>query len=300
MLTTLGTSLRFSLASLPVVESFFVWPGVGQILLQTINAGNRALVTDLVATLGILFLLINLALEMLFPLLDSRLRAAPSSDLFEERQTWRRWLETLLLSVREAWAGLRQMLPGGRRHDDMPSLAATGSQARGAAAELPPSHEARRVLRSTLTNPALIVGTLLVVGLIGLVVAGDRLARANPYETHRVLMLGGQIGAPPYAPSSVFPWGSDPVGRDIQALVLGGARRTLALALFATLARMVIGALLGAVAGWWRGGWFDRLVQGAIAVWAAFPVTLFALILILALGIQQGMSVFIIGVSLVG
>ncbi len=29
ILTTLGTSLRFSLASLPVVEFFFAWPGVG-------------------------------------------------------------------------------------------------------------------------------------------------------------------------------------------------------------------------------------------------------------------------------
>ena len=299
VLTTLGASLRFSLASLPVVESFFVWPGVGQTLLQTIDGGNRALVTDLVVTLGILFLLINLALEMLFPLLDPRLRAAPNRDLIEKRQTWQRWLAEMLGSLREAWVDLRHLLPG-RRHDDLPSLAAAGSQTGEAAAEMPPSHGARRVLRSTITNPALIVGTLLVAGLIGLVVAGDRLAAANPYETHGVLMIEGKIGAPPYAPSMTFPWGTDPVGRDIQALVLSGARRTLALAFFATLARMVIGALLGAVAGWWRGGWFDRLVQGAIAVWAAFPVTLFALILILALGIQQGMSVFIIGVSVVG
>ena len=300
VLTTLGTSLRFSLASLPVVESFFVWPGVGQILLQTIESSNRALVTDLVVTLGILFLLINLALEMLFPLLDARLRTTPSTDLFEERQTGRRWLEGLSVSLRETWAGLRQLLPGVRRHAGLPALTAASSQESGSAAELPPTHGARRLLYNTVTNPALMAGTLLVAGLIGLVVAGDRLTPANPYETHGVLMIEGVIAAPPFKPSSVFPWGADPVGRDIQALVLGGARRTLTLAFFAMLARMVIGTLLGTLAGWWRGGWLDRLVQGAIAVWAAFPVTLFALILILALGIQQGMGVFIIGVSVVG
>ena len=300
VLTTLGTSLRFSLASLPVVESFFVWPGVGQILLQTIESSNRALVTDLVVTLGILFLLINLALEMLFPLLDARLRAAPHTDQFEERQTWRRWLEALQVSLREFGADLRRLLPGARGHDELPPLTATGDQARGSAAELPPNYGGRRLLRSTITNPALMAGTLLVAGLIGLVLAGDRLAPANPYETHGVLMIEGVIAAPPFKPSSVFPWGADPVGRDIQALVLGGARRTLTLAFFAMLARMVIGTLLGALAGWRRGGWFDRIIQGAIAVWAAFPITLFAMILILALGIQQGMSVFIIGVSVVG
>ncbi len=37
ILTTLGTSLRFSLASLPVVEFFFIWPGVGLTLLQAIG-----------------------------------------------------------------------------------------------------------------------------------------------------------------------------------------------------------------------------------------------------------------------
>jgi peptide/nickel transport system permease protein len=39
ILTTLGTSLRFSLASLPVVEYFFLWPGVGLTLLKAIELG---------------------------------------------------------------------------------------------------------------------------------------------------------------------------------------------------------------------------------------------------------------------
>ena len=37
-----------------------------------------------------------------------------------------------------------------------------------------------------------------------------------------------------------------------------------------------------------------------MAVWAAFPVTLFAMILILALGIKQGLSVFVIALCVVG
>jgi len=46
VLTTIGTSLRFSLASLPVVELFFQWPGVGLTLLQANDRGMPTFITD--------------------------------------------------------------------------------------------------------------------------------------------------------------------------------------------------------------------------------------------------------------
>ena len=114
------------------------------------------------------------------------------------------------------------------------------------------------------------------------------------------MTINGQVGVPPFSPSEVFPWGTDMIGRDIQALLLSGARRTLVLAALAVAARMALGGLLGMAAGWWRGSLFDRLVTASWTVWAAFPVTLFAMIVILALGIQQGMGVFVVGLCIVG
>src|SRR5690606_31772566 len=108
------------------------------------------------------------------------------------------------------------------------------------------------------------IGTLLVALLFGLALFGDRLTDANPYETHGTMTIEGEIGGPPFRPSSVFPWGTDAVGRDLQALVLAGTKRTLALALYAMIARVVVGTLLGTLAGWWQGSRFDRLVTGGI------------------------------------
>ena len=146
----------------------------------------------------------------------------------------------------------------------------------------------------------LILGGLLVLAFLVVVIWGEGWAPNNAYTTHGVMKIDGKLGSPPYPPSTTFPWGSDAVGRDIQALVLTGAKTTLTLAVLATLARLLLGTVLGLQAGWWRRGWLDRLIQGAIAVWAAFPVTLFAMILILALGIQQGISVFVIALCVVG
>jgi peptide/nickel transport system permease protein len=302
VLTTLGTSLRFSLASLPVVEYFFIWPGVGLMLLEAIELGETPLVTDLIVSLGLLFLLINLALELIYPLLDPRLKNKGQEEERRERQSWREGLRGLADDVIEWLKDLRHTLPGARREEPKlrPLPVGAGNPNHEGNNEPGAAQRSRWVLRSALTNPALLVGALLVMGLIGLALFGQWLTEANPYEIHGITIINGEIGAPPFAPSTVFPWGTDHIGRDVQALVLAGARQTLILALLGMLARVLVGTMLGMLAGWWQDSWLDRLVTGAVGVWAAFPVTLFAMILIQALGIQQGVWVFVLALCVVG
>jgi len=311
ILNTLGTSLRFSLASLPVVEYFFDWSGVGLALLEAISLGMVPLVTDLIVSLGLLFLAINLGLEFLYPLLDPRLREVSGAQQPQERRTWREQWQGLLEAVTEWCEDLKSQIANRRSSNLQPptsTLQPPTSNFQPPTSTLhPPTSnlqsaiEHRRfVLRSALTNPALLLGTLLVLGFVGLALFGGRLTQASPYEVHGVETIEGVIAAPPFHPSSVFPWGTDHIGRDIQALVLAGASQTLTLAFFGMLARLLVGVILGVLAGWWRGGWFDRLVTGAVGVWAAFPVTLFAMILIQAIGIQQGLWVFVVALCVVG
>lgn len=295
VLTTLSTSLRFSLASLPVVEMFFEWPGVGLTILQAIDRGYPELIIDLTLSLGFFFLLVNLALELFFPLIDPRLRALGGEENLQDRGTFLGWLQELVQGLREWW---RSRVLRNKPESTLPPLPTSfldlHEPDQGRAPRL------RWFARHFFSNLTLIVGSLLVIGLFLVVFFGPTWTSTSPYLTHGVMTIGGTVYAPPFAPSSVFLWGSDYVGRDILALVLNGARQTLSLAFFGMLARLAIGFLLGALAGWQRGGWFDRLVTGAVGVWAAFPLTLFAMIMIQALGIQQGMWVFVVGISLVG
>jgi peptide/nickel transport system permease protein len=308
ILTDLATSLRFSVAILPVVESFFAWPGAGLGLLQamglvettTRQIPQPALVVDLILALGLLFLVVNGLLDLLYPRLDPRLRTPHLETALQAQLPWRARWARLREVLRTWWSEFTQRLPGRRPPPDtLRPLPVSGFTTGGVSSELPPSHTRHRIWRS-LRNVSLILGVLLVAGLVYLVIAGDQVATASPYETHGIMQIDGELSSPPHAPSSVFPWGSDPVGRDVQALVLHGARQTLGLAFFGMLARLVTGAVLGALAGWWAGGWFDRFVRGATAVWVAFPVTLFAMILILAIGIQQGLWVFVLAMCIVG
>lgn len=299
VLTTLGASLRFSLASLPVVEFFFIWPGVGLTLLEAIGLGMLPLVTDLIVSLGLVFLGVNLALELLSPRLDPRFRM----DAQEPREPygWREGLDGLrelvdgLLSDLQAlWKKLAGRSAIHRAGQSEPVAKPAGLPA-GAA-----FHRRRSPLSLALTNPAFILGGLMVMALVILALLGPQLSSASPYETHGVMIVAGKIGAPPFNPSPVFPWGTDHLGRDIQALVLAGARQTFSLALLGMIARVALGGLLGLLAGWRPGSWLDRLVTAVIGVWAAFPSTLFAMILIQAIGIQKGMPVFILAICVIG
>jgi peptide/nickel transport system permease protein len=74
VLTAIGISIRFSLSTLPVVEFFFAWPGIGLRLLEAIQQGQNRLVVTFALVLGLTIQLINLALEMAYRLIDPRLR----------------------------------------------------------------------------------------------------------------------------------------------------------------------------------------------------------------------------------
>ncbi len=74
ILTAIGVSLRFSLSTLPVVEFFFAWPGIGLRLLEAINAHQNTVVVTLALSLGLTFLLINLILDISYRIIDPRLR----------------------------------------------------------------------------------------------------------------------------------------------------------------------------------------------------------------------------------
>ena len=57
VLTAMGTSLRFALSSLPVVEYMFGWPGAGRALLEALNTSQMGAATVLLLTLGALSLI---------------------------------------------------------------------------------------------------------------------------------------------------------------------------------------------------------------------------------------------------
>ncbi len=101
-------------------------------------------------------------------------------------------------------------------------------------------------------------------------------------------------------PAQLHPWGTDPIGRDMLSLVVSGAQQTLIMAFAVVLLRMLLGFVLGLLAGWYHGSWLDRMIVGATQALAVFPTLLLAALLIFAIGFETGMRAFILALALVG
>jgi ABC-type dipeptide/oligopeptide/nickel transport system permease subunit len=72
------------------------------------------------------------------------------------------------------------------------------------------------------------------------------------------------------------------------------------MAALATVARILVGLLLGTIAGWWHGRAMDRALMSLVEFLAPFSTLILAIALILAIGIQRGQISFIIALCLVG
>lgn len=98
------------------------------------------------------------------------------------------------------------------------------------------------------------------------------------------------------APPSAHHWfGTDPLGRDVFAMVAVGARTSLAVAVGAVLLGMLLGTPLGLVAAA-RGGLADEFIARGNDVVFAFPALLLAVLLSAALGPGALTAVIAIGV----
>jgi peptide/nickel transport system permease protein len=106
------------------------------------------------------------------------------------------------------------------------------------------------------------------VATVGLLPASFWTEFKNPYTGEQDVMV---LGA------------SNRLGQDEFLRLLYGARVSLEVALFSTLGVMVIGVILGSMAGYFR-GWPDTLISRVTEIAMAFPVLLFVIALAATIG----------------
>jgi len=84
-------------------------------------------------------------------------------------------------------------------------------------------------------------------------------------------------------PSAAHIFGADHLGRDLYARVLFGGRTALGMGFLIVFGAVLIGAPLGAIAGYF-GGWLDEVIMRVTDVALAFPPLLLAIAIASALG----------------
>ena len=96
--------------------------------------------------------------------------------------------------------------------------------------------------------------------------------------------VGGSVlnaGLPPLSPGHIF--GTDPVGNDVFSRILYGGQVSFEVGFAVTAIGLVVGGLLGMIAGYW-GGAVDAVISRVLDVLIAFPALVLALVIAEGLG----------------
>lgn len=148
-----------------------------------------------------------------------------------------------------------------------------------------------RAARRLLRRPGLLLALLVLVVALAWVLVPGWFTDADPLRAdpaHRLL-----------APGAGHPFGTDHLGRDLYARVVHGTARSLSAALLAVGLSLLVGGLLGAVAGT-AGRAVDMVVMRCVDVLLAVPGLLLSLAVVSALGFGTVQVAVAVGAGSVG
>ncbi len=128
------------------------------------------------------------------------------------------------------------------------------------------------VARFARNRPA-VAGLIVLFAIVAIALAAPMLYPQSPFA------LVGKPFQPPFA-DHLF--GTDQLGRDVTAEVVHGARTTLLIGLLATAAAVVVGMIVGGIAGYF-GGRVDALLMRFTEIFQTIPFFLFAILLVAVL-----------------
>jgi peptide/nickel transport system permease protein len=151
------------------------------------------------------------------------------------------------------------------------------------------SMKKKREIPVWLTKATFITGVLIVLIALILAIFPQHIATHDPIEVD-----GRAILQPP---SSEHYFGTDNYGRDVFSRVIWATRIDLQIGIFATIIPLIVGSLIGLIAGYY-GGLIDNILMRIIDTLMAFPFVILIIVIITILG--QGIRNVYIAIWLVG
>ena len=142
-------------------------------------------------------------------------------------------------------------------------------------------------LRHLLRDPKALIGGLV---LLLLVLSSVFAPWVVPYDPNQVDFLTAME-----APSLAHPLGVDDLGRDLLSRLVYGTRISLFVGISTVAIALLVGVVLGLLAGYY-GGWLDMIIMRYIDLQWAFPNILIAVYLVAVFG--TGLANVIVAISL--
>jgi peptide/nickel transport system permease protein len=128
-------------------------------------------------------------------------------------------------------------------------------------------------MKTLLTNRLALAGALILALLAMVAITAPWLAPHDPLHVHLADALLG--------PSLTYPLGTDQLGRDVLSRLIYGTRISLLIGFIAVGIAVLVGASVGALAGFY-GGWLDAALMRLVDTMLSIP-TIFLLLAVIAI-----------------
>lgn len=133
----------------------------------------------------------------------------------------------------------------------------------------------RGVLRKLAQRPLAMIGLVIIIVVVAGAILAPWLTNFGPDEQ---MFDGLTLSGEPLPPNATFWLGTDLLGRDLFTRILYGARTSLIIGIVANGIALLIGTLVGVVAGYFR-GWIGSVLMRFTDLMMAFPALLLAICL---------------------
>lgn len=133
----------------------------------------------------------------------------------------------------------------------------------------------RGVLRKLAQRPLAMIGLVIIIVVVAGAMLAPWLTNFGPDEQ---MFDGLTLSGEPLPPNATFWLGTDLLGRDLFTRILYGARTSLIIGIAANGIALLIGTLVGVIAGYFR-GWIGSVLMRFTDLMMAFPALLLAICL---------------------
>ncbi|HET8577237.1 MAG TPA: ABC transporter permease [Methylomirabilota bacterium] len=140
----------------------------------------------------------------------------------------------------------------------------------------------------------LAAGGVILIVAVGAALVAPALAPHDPYAQ----AVGSRLIPPVWEEGGSWanPLGTDPLGRDLLSRIIYGARISISAGALAVAVSMILGVLMGLVAGYY-GGRADTAISNLVNLMLAFPFLLLALAAVAVLGPGFRNMVIVLGIT---
>ena len=145
------------------------------------------------------------------------------------------------------------------------------------------------LLKRLASNPTTLLGMIVIGLMLAMAIFAPWIVEANSPDPYQMPRDWGSVRKPPGTPGHWL--GTTNEGGDVLYGIVWGSRTSLQLSLIVVSSTMLIGTIVGSIAGL-VGGWVDEVLMRIVDVFLSIPELIFALAIAAILGPSFGNIIF--------